>query len=120
MADEWLWLLVPNNLLIQLSSMTTHASAVRVRLVLLESPLELAEALAILVKLGLELSQLRKLRGLVILRWGVHLSVIPRCPRIFLSYGGSTIDGGVLCVVCGSHGPVEVEALRRRVVAIGF
>ena len=40
------------------------------QLVLLESPLELAEALAILVKLGLELSQLHKLRGLVVLRRG--------------------------------------------------
>ena len=40
---------LPNNLLIHLSSMTMLASAVRVRLVSLESPLELAETLAILV-----------------------------------------------------------------------
>jgi len=87
---------------------------VRVRLVTLESPLELAEVLAILVKLGLELSQLRMLRGLVVLRQGFQESVIPRCPRIFHCYGGSTTDGGVLCVVRGRYGPIEVEALPRR------
>ena len=43
----------------------------RVQFVSLESLLKLDEALAILVKLGLELSQLRKLHGLVVLRRGV-------------------------------------------------
>ena len=62
----------------------------QVQLVSLESPLVLAEALAILVKLGLELSQLCKLHGLVILRRGVHLPVVPRCPGIFPHCGGST------------------------------
>jgi len=89
-------------------------------LVSLESPLELSEVLTILVKLGLELSQLRKLHGFVILRWRVDLSVIPRCPGIFPCYGGSAAGCGVLCVVCGSHGLVDVEALSRRVVAVRF
>ena len=58
-TDEWLWLLVPDDLLVHLSSTTTCAPAVRVQLVPLESLLELGEAFTILIKLGLELSQLR-------------------------------------------------------------
>jgi hypothetical protein len=91
---------------------------VRVRLVSLEGSLELGEALAILVELGLKLPQLCKLCGFVILRWRVDLSVVPRCPGFFHCYGGSVTDGGILCVVYGSHGPVDVEALPRRVVAV--
>ena len=94
--------------------------AERVRLVSLKSPLKLGEVLTILIKLGLELSQLRKLRSVIILRRGVHLSIVPRCPGIFPRCGGSTTDGGVLCVIHGSHGPIDVEALPCRVVAVGF
>ena len=97
--------------------MTTHGPDVRVRLVSLESPLELGEALTILIKHGLQLSQLR---GFVVLRWGVDLSIIPRSPGIFPRCGGSSTGGGILCVVCGSHDPIDVEALPRRVVAVGF
>ena len=85
-----------------------------------ESPLEFGEALAILVELGLELLQLRELCGLVVLRWGVDLFIIPRGPGIFPCYGSSSTSGGILRVVRGSHGPVNVEALPRRVVAVGF
>jgi hypothetical protein len=79
---------------------------VRVWLVTLESSLELAEVLTILIKLGLELSQLRKLCGLIVLRWGFHLSAIPRCSGIFPCYGGSTTGSGILCVIRGCYGPV--------------
>ena len=97
-----------------------RAPAVRVWLVSLESPLELGEALTILVELGVELPQLRELCGLVVLRWGVDLSVIPRRPGVFPCCGGLSTGGGILRVVHGSHGPVNVEALPRRVVAVGF
>ena len=64
-----------------------HAPIVRMRLVSLESPLELGEALAILVKLGLVLSQLRKLCGFVNLRWG---STCPSFPGVL----GSSLTAG--------------------------
>ena len=89
-------------------------------LVSLEGPLELGEALAILIELGLELPQLCKLCSFVVLRWRVDLSVVPRCPRVLPCYGGSATAGGILCVVRGSHGPVDVEAFPCRVVAVGF
>jgi hypothetical protein len=54
-ADRWLWLLVPDDLTIHLSSSTAHAFGVRMWLVSLEGPLELSEALAVFVELGFEL-----------------------------------------------------------------
>ena len=48
-AYKRLRLLVPDNLSVHVSSTTARAPAVRVRLVSLEGPLKLAEALAILV-----------------------------------------------------------------------
>jgi hypothetical protein len=92
----------------------------RVRLVSLEGPFKLAEALAILVSLGFDLSQLRKLRGLVVLRRWVHLPVVSMCPGIFPCCGSSSTGGGILRVVRGSHGSVDVEALPCRVIAVEF
>ena len=91
-----------------------------VRLVSLEGPLKLGEALAILIELGFELPQLCKLRSFVILRWRVDLSIVPRCLGVLPCYGGSTAGGGVLCFVRGSYGPIDVEAFPCRVVAVRF
>ena len=112
--------LVSDDLLVHLSSATARTLAMWVWLVSLESPLELSEVLTILVKLGLELSQLRKLHGFVILRWRVDLSVIPRCPGIFPCYGDSAGGGGVLRFISSCYLPVDVEAFPRRVVAVGI
>jgi len=56
MIDRLLWLCVSDDLSMYLSSASTDTSARRVRQVLFEDLLEQDEALAILVKLGLELS----------------------------------------------------------------
>ena len=56
MADGLLWLRVPDDLSVYLSSSCTDTSAWRVRQVLLKDLLEQDEALTILVKLCLELS----------------------------------------------------------------
>ena len=88
-------------------------------MVSLESPLELGEALAILVKLGLELTQLHKVRNFVIPRWG------PTCPS-FPGVLGSSLAAGArpsaaaACVSSVVPGPVDVEALPRRVIAVRF
>jgi len=82
-------------MLIHLSSTTTRTPVVRMRLVSLESLLELGEELAILVKLGLELSQLRKLHGFVILKWG------STCPS-FLGVLGSSLTVGARAPVVAS------------------
>ena len=55
-ADRLLWFCVSNDLSVYLSSASVDTSARLVRQVLLEDLLEQDEALAILVKLGLELS----------------------------------------------------------------
>ena len=60
------------------------------------------------------------MRGLIVLRWWVHLPVVPRCPGIFPSCGSSSTGGGILCVVRGSYGPVDVEAFPCRIIAVGF
>ena len=119
-ANERLWLLISDNLSVHLLSTTTRASAVRVRLVLLEVPLELGEAFAVLVELGLELPQLCELCSFVVLWWRVDLSVVPRCPGVFSCYGGSATGGGILRVVSSCYLAVDVEALTRRVVAVRF
>jgi len=49
MADERFRLLVPNDLSVHVSGTNARALTVRVRLVSLEGPLKLPEALAILV-----------------------------------------------------------------------
>ena len=77
----------------------------RVQSVLLEGPLELDEAFAILVELGLELPQLCKLCSFVVLWWRVDLLVVPRCPWVFSRYGGSAAGGGVLRVVSSCYVP---------------
>ena len=92
----------------------------RVQLVSLEGPLELAEVLAILVQLGFQLFQLRELRSLVILRWWVRLSVVPRCPGIPSSSRSSGAGDGILRIVHGDHGSVDIEAFPSRVIAIGL
>jgi len=56
MADGLLWLYVPDDLSVYLSSSSTDTSARRVRQVLFEDLLEQDEALTILVELCLELS----------------------------------------------------------------
>jgi hypothetical protein len=55
MAEGQFWLPVSDDLSVHFSSSSTRASTMRVRLVLFEGPLELGEALAILVKLRFEL-----------------------------------------------------------------
>ena len=64
--------------------------------------------------------QLCKLCGFVVLRGRVHLSVIPSCPGVSPCCKSSSAGGGVLRVVHGSHGPIDVEALPCWVVAVGF
>ena len=54
-GDKWQWLLVFDDLMIHLSSTTVRAFGVRMRLVSFEGPLELSEALVVLVELGFEL-----------------------------------------------------------------
>ena len=63
---------------------------------------------------------MRKLRDFVVLWWVGDLLIVSRCPGIFPCCGGLTTGSGVLCVVRGSHGPVDVEALPRRFVAVVF
>ena len=90
----------------------------QVRFVQLEGPLELGEAFAVLVELGLELPQLCKLCNFVVLWWRVDLSFVPRYPRFFSRYGGSATGSGILRVVSSCYFPVDVEAFPRRVVAV--
>ena len=47
------------------------------------------------------------------------MPVVPKCPGIFPCCGSSSTGGGVR-VVRGSHGPIDVEALPCRVIAVGF
>ena len=56
MANERFRLLVPNDLSVHVSGASVRTPAVRVRLVSLEGPLKLAEALSVLVELGFQLS----------------------------------------------------------------
>jgi len=103
-----------------LSSPSADTSARRVRQVLLEDLLEQDEALPILVKLCLELSQLRKLRGSIFLwRW-VDLSIVPRRPGVFPCCRGSTASNGVLRFIGSFYRPVDMEAFPSRVAAIGL
>ena len=60
------------------------------------------------------------MRSLIILRWWLHLSFVPRCLGIFPYSGGSSTRGSVLHVVRGDHSPVDVEAFPCRVVAVGL
>ena len=61
---------------------------------------------------------MRKLRGFVVL-WGwVHLSVVPMCARVSPCCGSSSTGDGVLRVVHGGHGPIDIEALPCGVVAV--
>jgi len=60
------------------------------------------------------------LRGFVFLGWRVDLIVVPRKPGVLSCHRGSAAGDGILCVVCGLHLPVDVEAFPRRVVAVGF
>jgi len=76
--------------------------------------------LTILIKLGLELSQLRKLRGPVFLWKWVDLSIVPRRPGVFSCCRGSTASSRILRLVGGFHRPVDVIAFPSRVVAIGL
>jgi len=93
------WLPVPDDLSMHLSSPSADTSARRVRQVLLKDLLEQDKALTIFVKFCLELSQLRKLRGSVFLRWWVDLFVIPRRPGVFPCCGGSTASSGILRLI---------------------
>ena len=103
-----------------LSSPSADTSARRVRQVLLKDLLEQDEALTILIKFCLELSQLRKLRGSVFLWWWVDLSVVPRRPGVFPCCRGSTASNGVLRLVGSFYCPVDMVTFPGRVVAVGF
>jgi len=120
MADRLFWLPVPDDLSVHLSSPSANTSARRVRQVLLKDLFKQDEALAILVKFCLELSQLRKLRGSVFLQWWVDLSVVPRRPGVFPCCGGSTTSSSILRLVGSFYCPIDVIALPSRVVAIGL
>ena len=87
---------------------------------MLEDLLEQDEALTFLVKLGLELSQLRKLRDPVFLWKWVDLFVIPRHPGVFSCCRGSTASSHILRLIGGFYRPVDVIAFPSRVVAIGL
>jgi len=115
-----LWLPVPDDLSVHLSSPSADTSAKRVRQVLLKDLLEQDEALTILIKFCLELSQLRKLRGSVFLRRWVDLSVIPRRPGVFPYCGGSTASSSILRLVGSFYRPVDMIAFPSRVIAIGL
>jgi len=119
-ADRLLRFCVSDNLLVHLSSPSADTSARRVRQILLQDLLEQDKALTILVKLGLEFSQLRNLRGSVFLWRGVDLTVLPRRPGVFPRCRGSPACNGVLCLVGGFHCSVDMETLPSRVVAVGF
>ena len=118
-ADRLFWLPIPNDLPMYLSSPSTDTSARWVRQVLLKDLLGQDETLAILVKFRLELSQLRKLHGSVLLRRGVDLTIVPRRPGVFPCCRGLTASSSVLCFVSSFHRPIDVEALPSRVVAVG-
>ena len=60
------------------------------------------------------------MRGFVLLRWGVDLTVVPRRLGALPRYRGSFTGDGVLCFVGGFYLPVDVEAFPSRVVAVGF
>ena len=76
--------------------------------------------LSILVKLCLELSQLRKLRGSIFLwRW-VDLSIVPRRLGVFPRCRGSTASNGILRLVGSFYRPIDMEAFPSSVVAVGF
>jgi len=87
---------------------------------LLEDLLKQDEALSILVKLCLELSQLRMLRGPVFLWKWVDLSVVPRHPGVFSCSRGSTAGSSILHLVGSFYRSVDVIAFPSRVVAIGL
>jgi len=76
--------------------------------------------LTILIKFCLELSQLRKLRGSVFLRWWVDLSVVPRRPGVFPCCRGSTASSSILRLVGSFYSSVDMIAFPSRVVAIGL
>jgi len=120
MADELLWLCVSDDLPVYLLSSSSDTSARWVRQVLFEDLLEQDEALMILVKLCLELSKLRKLRGPVFLWKWVDLSVVPRRPGVFSCCRGSTAGSRILRLVGNFYHPVDVIAFPSRVVAIGL
>jgi hypothetical protein len=111
---------VPDDLSVHLSSPSTDTSARRVRQVLLNDQLEQDEALTILIKFRLELSQLRKLRGSVFLQWWVDLSVVPSRPGVFPCCGGLTASSSILRLVGSFYRPVDMIAFPSRVVAIGL
>jgi len=120
MTDGLLRLCVSDDLPVYLSSSSVDTSARRVRQVLLEDLFKQKKALTILVKLCLELSELHKLRGSVLLRRGVDLTVVPRRPEVFPCCRGSTASSSVLCFVGSFYHPVNVIAFPSRVVAVGF
>ena len=103
-----------------LSSPSADTSARWARLVLLEYLFKQDKVLAIFVELYFELSQLRKLRGSVLLWRGIDLTIVPRRPGVLPCCGGSTPSNGVLSLVGGFHAPVDGEAFPSRVIAVGF
>jgi len=111
---------VPDDLSVHLSSPSADTYARRVRQVLLKDLLEQNEALTILIKLRLELSQLRKLRGSVFLLWWVDLSVVPRRPGVLPCCMGSTASSNILRLVGSFYCPVDMIAFPSRVVAVGL
>jgi hypothetical protein len=120
MTDEAFQFFVFDDLSIDVSSTTPCTSVVRVRWILLEGPFELVEALSILVELGFQLTQLRELCGLVVVRrQRISLSFMPRSPRVSVSSVSSVVED--LHVIRGSHSSVyNVEAFPHEVVAIGL
>ena len=74
-----LWLPVLDYMSKDVLGLTSSSSALWRRLVLLESSLQLVQLFSIFVELGLQLSQLRELCGLVVLwKWRVQPSLLPR------------------------------------------
>jgi len=119
-ADRLLRLFVSDDLPMDFSSSSADTSTGWVRQVLLKNLLEQDQALTIFVEFCLELSQLRKLRGSVFLRWWVDLSVVPRRPRVFPCCRGSTTRSGILRLVGSFYCLVDMIAFPSRVVAIGL